>query len=560
VTDNNDRGDHDDEIFVYNIDQEQNNGAFADVMIQPGHYVKFKLDTGAGANVIPKKVYDAIPEKPKMTKVTDVRLTSYTGQSLKMLGRIQLQCEYKGKKATHAFYIVDTAAPPIASLQLCLDLHLIKLVYTVDNKPQYSKTPYMTRESVLQNDKDLFEGQGTFEAESVIRIDEKATPVVHPPRRFPSAIHDRLKQELISMEKAGIIAKVTVPTEWVNSLVVVEKPNGKLRICLDPRDLNNAIKRPYYCAPVLDDVLPKLAGSQYFSKLDARSGYWTIKLEEKSTYFTTFNSPFGRYRFLRMPFGINSAQDEFQRMIDEAFEGLPGVFALVDDVLICGKTREEHDANLRAALDRCREKNIRLNADKLTVGATEVNYFGHVISAEGLKPDPAKIKAIQEMPTPKNKKELESLLGMVTYMAKFAPSLSDVTKPLRDLLKKEVEFQWDAQHDAALKKTKETLVSQPVLTFFDPKKQITLQVDASKHGVGATILQDGKPVAYASKALTPTQQGYARLKRSCMPWCLDVTDSITTSTDMTYWFSQTTSLLKQSSKNRCMQHQPDYNA
>jgi hypothetical protein len=222
----------------------------------------------------------------------------------------------------------------------------------------------MTRESVLQSDKDLFEGQGTFEAESVIRIDEKATPVVHPPRRFPSAIHDRLKEELMNMEKAGIIAETTVPTEWVNSLVVVEKPNGKLRMCLDPRDLNNAIKRPYYCAPVLDDILPKLAGSQYFSKLDARSGYWTIKLEEKSTYLTTFNSPFGRYRFLRMPFGINSAQDEFQRMVDEAFGGLPGVFALVDDVLICGKTRgtrrqplsnsqplsrEEHQAECRQA-------------------------------------------------------------------------------------------------------------------------------------------------------------------------------------------------------------------
>ncbi|KAK7093235.1 hypothetical protein V1264_007025 [Littorina saxatilis] len=118
------------------------------------------------------------------------------------------------------------------------------------------------------------------------------------------------------MEESGVIEKVTEPTDWVNSLVVVEKPNGKLRVCIDPKELNKAIKRPHYLMPTLEDVLSKMSGAKYFSKLDARSGYWQLRLSEDLSYLTTFNTPFGRYRFQRLPFGIICAEDVFQRKID----------------------------------------------------------------------------------------------------------------------------------------------------------------------------------------------------------------------------------------------------
>lgn len=135
----------------------------------------------------------------------------------------------------------------------------------------------------------------------------------------------------------------------------------------------------------LDDIMPQLSGARYFTKLDARSGYWAIKLEEESSFLTTFNTPFGRYRFLRLPFGIKSSQDEFQFHIDQCYEGLNGVATIVDDILVYSRTRSEHDANLRQVLQRSREKGIKLNADKLEVGLTEVHYFGNVLSAEGLQ-------------------------------------------------------------------------------------------------------------------------------------------------------------------------------
>ncbi|XP_033759886.1 uncharacterized protein K02A2.6-like [Pecten maximus] len=255
------------------------------------------------------------------------------------------------------FYVADKASVPILGLQSCLDLELIELVYSVDRDipPDmsigYTETT-LDKSNVFTNYKDVFEGIGLFPGECTIHIDPNAQPVVHPLRKVPVALRDKLKCELDRMEKSDIITRVNEPTKWVNSLVVVEKSSEKLRVCLDPQDLNRAINRPHYPMRTLGEVPPDLNGASYFTKLDARSGYWALKLDHKSSLLTTFNTPYGRYCFLRMPFGIRSAQDEFQRVIDESFEGLRGVSTIVDDILVYGKTRHEHDSNLRAVLNR----------------------------------------------------------------------------------------------------------------------------------------------------------------------------------------------------------------
>ena len=183
-----------------------------------------------------------------------------------------------------------------------------------------------------------------------------------------------------------------------------------------------------------------LSDAKYFSVLDATSGYWQIKLDEESSLLTTFNTPFGRYRFTRMPFGIHSAQEVFQKTMDMAFEGINGCKSIIDDMLVWGSSKEVHDQNLRKVLERTREVGIKWNAEKCVFGATEVSYFGHVLSDKGVQPDPKKIAAIQEMEPPRNKQELETLLGMVNYLAKFTPNLAETTSPMRSLLKKDSEF------------------------------------------------------------------------------------------------------------------------
>jgi hypothetical protein len=318
------------------------------------------------------------------------------------------------------------------------------------------------------------------------------------------------------MEKSNVITKVKEPTQWVNSLVIAEKPNSTLRICLDPRDPNKAIRRPHYPMKTLNDVLPQLTEAKFFTKLDARSGYWTLKLSKESSSLTTCNTPYGRYKCLKLPFGLKSSQDEFQRKIDEFFDDLPGLVPIVDDVLIYGKTKAEHDAHLRAALERCREKGIELNSEKLAVGKTAVDYFGHITSAEGLKPAAKKVKAILEMQVPQNRSELKTVLGRITSGSdKVRTDLSEVTAPMRMLLSSKSEFIWNAAQDEAFEKVKSTLTRSPgsILSYFDPQKDIVLQVDVSKHGLGATLLQDAKPVCYASKALTPSEVNYAQIEK-----------------------------------------------
>ena len=308
---------------------------------------------------------------------------------------------------------------------------------------------------------------------------------------------------------------ITEPMDWVNSMVTVVKPN-KVCICTDLRDLNKAIKREHHPMNTIEDVATRLCGSKVFSVLDANQGFYQIKLAEQSSKYTAFNTPYGRYKYLRMPMGIASAPEKFQSAIVNMFSDISGVECVMDDILIHAKTQEEHDEILKKVLNRAREQHLKLNRQKCKISMTEVDYVGHVVTADGLKPSPSKVTAIHEMIKPSNKDQLRSYLGMVTYLSKFIPNFSDVTAPLRSLMAKEVSWHWDKPQEDSFKKLSSAITQAPVLKFYDPRSPVTLSVDASSKGLGAVILQDSKPVAYASKALTKTEQNYAQIEKEML--------------------------------------------
>ena len=254
------------------------------------------------------------------------------------------------------------------------------------------------------------------------------------------------------MVKKNIIQKVVEPSDWVSNMVVVKKGNGQLRICIDPMFLNKAIKRPHYMMPTIEQILPYLNNAKVFTILDARHGFWQVELDHESSKLTTFTTPFGRYRWLRLPFGIASAPEEYQRRMHETLEDLPGTHIYADDILVCGKgsnieeAEQDHDANLSRVLERCREKNLKLNPDKTQFKKKEVTYLGHRITSAGVKADPGKIQAITDMKEPQNVKELQRFLGMITYLAKFCPNLSNHTCFLRELGKKDNSWAWQYEH------------------------------------------------------------------------------------------------------------------
>jgi hypothetical protein len=299
---------------------------------------------------------------------------------------------------------------------------------------------------LLKGYDELFTGLGCLPGEHTIEIDRSYTPVVHPPRRVPLALKEQIKEELQRMEDAGVIVKQTEPTDWVNSMVTVIKPE-KIRVCIDPRDLNRAIKREHYPMKTIEEVVAGMPEAKVFSVLDATSGYWQMKLNEESSKLCTFNTPFGRYRFTRLPFGIKSAPEDFQKKMSQVLEDIDGAEAIVDDILVWGKDIQEHDARLKKVLDRVQEVNLKLNQKKCQIRKEEIAYVGHLLTKDGLKPDPEKIRAVQAMTKPSNTKELKTFLGFIQYLATFLLNMAEVSAPLRKLLEKNTAWHWEKQQE-----------------------------------------------------------------------------------------------------------------
>ena len=283
-----------------------------------------------------------------------------------------------------------------------------------------------------------------------ITLDPEVPPVVHALRRVPIQLKDKLQADLREMESQDIIGRVTRPTDWVNSLVIREKENGRLRLCLDPKDLNKAIKREHHPLPILEQITPKLTGGKLFSKLDARNGYWNVKLDAESSYLITFNTPFGRYRFIRMQFGLRMSQDILQFKIDETYRDCQGAIDIADDVTVYGKNEKEHDLHQHETMERTRKAGIKLNDEKCVIKTKKCNFFGMLYTPDGVKPSPDKVRAIENLESPKDKGELHTFLGMITYMSSFIPNLADHTAPLRNLLNENVDFAWNPSHSKAI--------------------------------------------------------------------------------------------------------------
>ena len=196
-----------------------------------------------------------------------------------------------------------------------------------------SKTP-LTTESILKEYADVFRGEGKLEGDLHLEIDPNVPPVQFPTRKVPIAIKEKLQEELDHLEGLNIITPVNVPTSWISATVVTLKKNSDVRLCVDPKPLNQALKRSHYLLPTIEDVLPELSNARCFTVLDSKNRFWYVSLDKESSYATTLATPWGRYRWLRMPFDISPAPEEFQRRMDQALAGLNGCKAIADDILV----------------------------------------------------------------------------------------------------------------------------------------------------------------------------------------------------------------------------------
>ena len=504
--------------------------------LESGNFLRFQVDTGAQCNVIPIDLYKKATNDHGLKKVTptSAKIVAYGGSKIAVVGKIILRV-HRGE----AKYLIDcklvqgNRIRPLLGRKACVGMNIVSYldndamnkpdtreahVYTVSS----SKQPVTKDELIRLHPQVFSDGVGCLEGEYHIRVDPQQSPVQHPPRKVPVALRDRLKASLDDLEKQDIVAPVTEPTPWVSSIVVVPKKDGKLRLCLDPKDLNKAIQREHYPLPTIEEVAPRLHGAKCFTILDAKSGFWHVRLDQASSLLTTFNTPFGRYRWKRMPFGISSAPEVFQRKMHELIEGLSGIEVIADDFIVvgCGDTLEQatldHDTNLATFLERCEERHLKLNINKIQLRLPQVPFIGHVATPQGLQVDPHKVQAIMKMPSLEDVAAVQRLLGFVQYLSKFLPHLSDLTKPLRELTQKDVEWTWGPVQQKAMDALKKAVTKTPVLRYYNVKDEVTIQCDASQHGLGAALLQNGQPVAYASRALSDAETRYAQIEKELL--------------------------------------------
>ena len=312
--------------------------------------VSFKLDTGAECNVMSMRLANELNAR---IEPTNMLLKSFGGHQLDTVGKCLLDTKVNQSKGTTSleYYVLRNDVKPLLGLDSCLELELISLNNKVEQMG-HSVDEVQAKPGLLDEFQDVFKGLGCVEGEYNIKLKANSRPSIQPQRNVPLRLLDKLKLTIENLESNDIIAKVEEPVEWVSNLVIVEKPNNSLRLCLDPPDLNEAIEREDFKPPSFEKISNTLNGCKVFSVVDMSNCYWHQKLTEKSSFLCVFNSPFGRYRFKRMPFGISCASEVAQKMVEKHFGDISGALPIFDDIIIGGKDEQEHDLILRKVLTR----------------------------------------------------------------------------------------------------------------------------------------------------------------------------------------------------------------
>ena len=321
----------------------------------------------------------------------------------------------------------------------------------------------------------ILEGVGKLKNYQLkIHTDPTVTPVAQPLRRTPFHIRKDVEHKLQQLADLDIIEDAEGPTPWVSPLVAVPKSSGEIRVCVDMRRVNEAVVRERHPIPTLEETLQAMNGAKVFSKLDLQWGYHQIKLHPDSRALTTFSTHMGLKRYKRLIFGLSSASEQYQYVIQETLQGIAGTRNISDDIIIFGKDQESHDRSLEETFKRLKECGLTLNKEKCLFSVSELVFFGFKVSAAGLSPDDKKVEAIQNARTPQNSGEVRSFLGLVNYCSRFIPDFSTLSDPLRQLTRKDVPWSWTEQHQEAFDKLKSALTSDCVMAHYDDTKPTQL--------------------------------------------------------------------------------------
>ncbi|UYV63839.1 K02A2.6-like [Cordylochernes scorpioides] len=352
-------------------------------------------------------------------------------------------------------------------------------------------------------------------------------PIFHKARPVPFAIRPAVTEALDKMVAKGYLCEVA-SSKWATPVVVVPKKNKEIRICCDFKvTLNKYLDTAAYPLSTQQDLFSTLAKGKYFSKLDLRNAYLQLEVDPGTRPLLTINTHKGLFRFKRMPFGLANAPSYFQSVMDRVLSGIGGVICYIDDVLIATASIKEHLALLKTIFARLAKYNIKLKKEKCLFLQKEIEYLGHLVTEEGIRPLDHKVQAIQKAKTPTNISELRSFLGLVNFYGKFIPNLPELLKPLHELLHKKRPWVWTKECGEAIDKCKNSITSERVLVPYDATLPLCLATDASQIGVGAVLshIIEGqeRPIMFASRTLSEAEQNYSQIEKEALAIIYGVT-------------------------------------
>ncbi|KAF9760555.1 Transposon Tf2-6 polyprotein, partial [Nosema granulosis] len=519
------------QFFIYSTNSKLTNNPFFLNLWSGAESFKCLVDTGADVSIIPSSIVENKTISPLTGKT---RIVSACGNELDICGSLQnLQLRTEQGKEIVFSPLVVKGGPRYLILGIDVILKHYDLLSTCLNQMNTDENKRLTKskkyvemnslEASLKEYEDIFTteiAEMNLCKEGVHKIETGCNgPVYQRTYRVPIHYEAEIEKEIRKNLNLGIIRRSK--SAWCSRIVPVTKPDGTLRMCIDYRPLNKITKKDRYPLPRIDEILDALAGSEFFTSLDATSGYYQIAVDERDREKTAFAWKGGLFEFNRMPFGLCNAPATFQRTMDKILGDKRGTYVLpyLDDIIIYSKNLEEHKAHVVEVMRKLKEAGVSLNQKKCKIAQREIKILGSVVSKDKIIPDPDKVKAIKEFPAPRTVRELRSFLGVTNYCREYIKEYAITLKPLFDLLKgdkkdSQRKLVWTLESTRAFKEIK-TLISlgleraQPDFT-----KPFILTTDASDYGIGAILSQvreDGreKMISAFSKNLDKAQLNYS---------------------------------------------------
>ena len=497
-----------------------------------------ELDTGCGATVMGLSHFNRIGRGIKLQR-TDMRIREYSGREVPVKGTAVVTVRYGAQQKSLRLVVTEGNGPPLLGRNWLKFLQLDwKTVFEPFRQTECHKAepePQLSpaAKKLIGEYPSVFETVlGKWRGEPAkLRVTADASPKFYKARNVPFSLQPKLDEVFEKLVKLDIIESVN-HSDWAAPIVPVRKPDGSIRVCGDFKvTVNPYLIVDQHPLPTANEVFVNVAGSsgcQEFSTLDMSQAFLQIPIDEDSQKLVVINTHKGLFKYKRLPFGVAPATAILQKRMEALLAGIPNTAVRVDDIIVSGRDRKAHEANLRSVLDRFQEAGLTLNPAKCKLFQSSVTYLSHVIDKNGIRPSEGNTKFILEAPEPKNLSELESFIGMVTYYADYIPNRATIMEPLNQLRRKGQPLVWSSECKQAYQKLKEIINSSNVRVHCDPKLPLILQCDASPYGLGAVLSHqyaNGKerPILFASRSLTPAERNYSQIDREALAIIFAVT-------------------------------------